>query len=76
VFNNTDLTHAQAVTKSIFELAPNTTGLVNRTGHHPTTIEYQPNVLAQACNDFYSAAAQEPSLWDDEAYTADLTDTV
>ncbi|KAK0934967.1 hypothetical protein LTR29_013464 [Friedmanniomyces endolithicus] len=74
VYNNTQINVANAVTKSIFELAPNTTGLLNRTGHHPTTIQYNPAVLVQAWNDFYGAAAQEPSLWDNPAYTFDLTD--
>lgn len=74
VYNNTDLATATAVSKSIFELAPNMTGLLNRTGHHPTTIQYQPSVLVQAWNDFYDAALEEPSLWDNPAYTFDLTD--
>ncbi|TKA82717.1 hypothetical protein B0A55_01289 [Friedmanniomyces simplex] len=74
VYNNTQISIANAVTKSIFELAPNTTGLLNRTGHHPTTIQYDPAVLVQAWKSFYGAAAQEPSLWDNPAYTFDLTD--
>ena len=76
VYNNTDLTTASAVTKSIFELAPNTTGLLNRTGHHATTVQYDPAVLVSAWKDFYGAAAEEPSLWDNTAYTFDLTDVV
>lgn len=74
VYNNTNLATATAVTKSIFVLAPNTTGLVNRTGHHPTTIEYSPATLVHAWQDFYNASKSEPSLWDNAAYTFDLTD--
>ncbi|CAJ2509978.1 Uu.00g058780.m01.CDS01 [Anthostomella pinea] len=74
VYNNTEISLANAVTKSIFELQPNTTGLLNRTGHHPTTIQYEPSVLVSAWKDFYGAAAQEPTLWDNTAYTFDLTD--
>lgn len=74
VFNNTEIVVANAVTKSIFELSPNTTGLLNRTGHHPTTIQYKPADLVTAWESFYNAAAQEPSLWDNPSYTFDLTD--
>jgi alpha-N-acetylglucosaminidase len=74
VYNNTEINIANAVTKSIFELTPNTTGLLNRTGHHPTTIQYDPAVLVGAWKDFYRASAAQPSLWDDPAYTFDLTD--
>jgi len=74
VYNNTGLSVANAVTKSIFELTPNTTGLLNRTGHHSTAIPYSPAVLVNAWKDFYAASAQDPSLWDNAAYTFDLTD--
>ncbi|KAK3650932.1 hypothetical protein LTR56_005983 [Elasticomyces elasticus] len=74
VYNNTDITLGNAVTKSIFELSPNATGLLNRTGHHPTTIRYDSGVLVKAWNHLYDAAAQEPSLWDNPAYTFDFTD--
>lgn len=42
VYNNHD-TGSLATVKSILELAPAITGLVNRTGHHPTTIFYDTN---------------------------------
>lgn len=74
VYNNTDLSLAQAVTKSILELAPNTTGLLNRTGHHPTTITYDPAILVDAWRDSYQASAEDPTLWQNDAYTFDLTD--
>ncbi|GAB7342283.1 hypothetical protein MBLNU457_g0518t1 [Dothideomycetes sp. NU457] len=73
VYNNTQLA-TQAETKSIFVLAPNTTGLLNRTGHHPTTITYPVNDLVLAWSYFYNASIIEPSLWDNPSYTFDLVD--
>ncbi|KIW99859.1 uncharacterized protein Z518_10787 [Rhinocladiella mackenziei CBS 650.93] len=74
VYNNTNLTAAQAVTKSIFELAPNSTGLLNRTGHHPTTITYDPASLVEVWQTFLSAADSLPTLWSNRAYQFDLID--
>lgn len=74
VYNNTDLEKSEAVTKSIFELSPNTTGLLNVTGHHATTITYNPEDLLDAWSDFYKAAVDDPALWDNTAYAFDLTD--
>lgn len=74
VYNNTNLTSAQAVTKSIFELSPNTTGLLNRTGHHPTTINYEPAVIVSAWDMLYNASAIDPTLWENSAYRFDLVD--
>ena len=76
VYNNTELGDANAVTKSIFVLSPNTTGLLNRTGHHATTIQYEPEVLVEAWKQFYAAADEMPGLWENEAYRFDLTDIV
>ncbi|RMZ17522.1 hypothetical protein D0860_00372 [Hortaea werneckii] len=74
VYNNTELDVANAVTKSIFVLSPNTTGLLNRTGHHATTIQYEPEVLVEAWKQFYAAAEEMPGLWENDAYRFDLTD--
>ncbi|RMY62509.1 hypothetical protein D0863_10942 [Hortaea werneckii] len=74
VYNNTGLGVANAVTKSIFVLSPNTTGLLNRTGHHATTIQYEPEVLVEAWKQFYSAADEMPGLWENDGYRFDLTD--
>ncbi|KAI9743082.1 MAG: hypothetical protein M1818_003377 [Claussenomyces sp. TS43310] len=73
VYSNTDLT-SNAVTKSIFEIAPSTSGLVDRTGHHPTTTNYNTSVLVTAWNLMYDAALLEPSLWENPAYQYDLVD--
>jgi alpha-N-acetylglucosaminidase len=74
VYNNTDLDVADAVTKSVFELSPNTTGIDDITGHHGTELTYDPVTLVGVWQDFYKAGMEEPSLWDDAAYTFDLTD--
>ncbi|TKA51950.1 hypothetical protein B0A49_13193, partial [Cryomyces minteri] len=73
VYNNTNLT-SNAVPKSIFELSPNTTGLLNRTGHHPTTLSYSPSVVAKAWNLMYDASLGEPSLMDNPAFQYDMID--
>ncbi|EEA22743.1 hypothetical protein TMatcc_001598 [Talaromyces marneffei ATCC 18224] len=73
VYNNTNLA-SNAVPKAIFELIPSTTGLVNRTGHHPTTLNYNPADMVKAWSLFYSAAFKEPSLWLNPAYEFDLVD--
>ncbi|TVY80301.1 Alpha-N-acetylglucosaminidase, partial [Lachnellula suecica] len=73
-YNNTNLTSAQAVTKSIFELSPNITGLVDLTGHHPTTVNYNTSTLIDAWHLMYAAASTDPSLWDNSAYQYDVVD--
>lgn len=74
VYNNQNLTKATAVTKSILELAPNTTGLERSGGHHPTIIAYDPQVLVDAWKLLFNAADESSMLWQDHAYTLDLTD--
>jgi alpha-N-acetylglucosaminidase len=73
-YNNTNLT-SNAVPKAIFELAPNVTGLVNRTGHHPTTIKYNTNDIVEAWRNMYAATTEEDaSLWDNAAFQHDFVD--
>jgi alpha-N-acetylglucosaminidase len=72
-YNNTNLT-SNAVSKAIFELAPNTTRLTNRTGHHPTTINYDPATVVEAWKNMYAAATQDPHLWANAAYKHDFVD--
>ncbi|KAJ5981184.1 hypothetical protein N7499_001803 [Penicillium canescens] len=74
VYNNTDLSSAIAVSKSIFELRPNTEGLVGITGHHPTTINYDPSVLVHAWRLMHQAAHTESQLWTNPAYEYDMVD--
>lgn len=73
VYNNTNLT-SNAVSKAIFELIPSTSGLVNRTGHHPTTIDYNPVDMVQAWNLFYHATFEDPLLWLNPSFEYDLVD--
>lgn len=73
VSSDATMSDTLSVTKSIFELAPNTTGLLNRFGQS-TKIEYNPSDLVDAWNEFYGASTEQPSLCDNDAYTFDLTD--
>jgi len=73
VYNNTNAT-TEAVTKSIFELSPNIKGMVDRTGHHATTINYNTSILSDAWHLMYAAANTNPSLWDNPAFQYDMVD--
>ncbi|KAI1418879.1 glycoside hydrolase family 89 protein [Xylaria sp. FL1777] len=73
VFNNTNLV-ANAVPKSIFELVPSTSGLLNRTGHHPTLLNYNPAVVVAAWKLLYQAGTHDPTLFSNPAYQYDLVD--
>jgi alpha-N-acetylglucosaminidase len=73
VYNNTNLA-SSAVTKSIFGLEPSDSGLTDRTGHHPTTLNYDTTVLVQAWQSFYGATAENILLWENPVYLYDLVD--
>ncbi|KAE8151487.1 tim-barrel domain-containing protein [Aspergillus avenaceus] len=73
VYNNTDLT-TNAVSKSILELTPSISGLANRTGHHATTVTYDPSMMKKTWYLLYSAALVEPSLWSNPSYQYDIVD--
>ena len=73
VYNNTN-SSTNAVTKSIFELSPNITGMLGRTGHHATTVNYNPATLTQVFDMMFSAASTNPLLWDNPAYQYDMVD--
>ncbi|KAF2469638.1 putative alpha-N-acetylglucosaminidase, partial [Lindgomyces ingoldianus] len=72
-YNNPDL-KSNAVPKAIFELAPNITGLTNRTGHHPTTVNYNPAAVVGAWQNIYAAAERDDKLWSNPAYKHDFVD--
>lgn len=74
VYNNTNSTASTAVTKSIFELIPSISGLVDRTGHHGTVVTYDPTVLVNVWKLFYRAAQSENSLWDNPGFQYDMVD--
>ncbi|KAF2489248.1 putative alpha-N-acetylglucosaminidase [Lophium mytilinum] len=73
VYNNTNLT-SNAVPKSILELSPNITGLANRVGHHPTTLNYAPDTLVAAWKHYLAASHAFPALWENPAYQHDAVD--
>ncbi|KAI3325998.1 glycoside hydrolase family 89 protein [Xylariaceae sp. AK1471] len=73
VFNNTNLV-ANAVPKSIYELLPSTSKLLNRTGHHPTLLNYDPADVVAAWSLLYQAGIDEPILFSNPAYEYDLVD--
>ncbi|KAI0400241.1 glycoside hydrolase family 89 protein [Xylaria palmicola] len=73
VFNNTNLA-ANAVPKSIFELVPSTSKLLNRTGHHPTLLNYDPAIVVRAWKLLYQAGVDQPALFSNPAYQYDLVD--
>lgn len=73
VYNNTNLT-SNAVPKSILTLAPSITGLLGRTGHHPTTLHYNPADVVKAWSLLYSAANKNRALWNNPIFQYDLTD--
>jgi alpha-N-acetylglucosaminidase len=74
VYNNTADPAVQATTKSIFELVPNSSGLANRTGHHPTRLTYDPAVLVSAWSMLYRASQDHPCFFSNPAYQYDLVD--
>lgn len=74
VYNNTDLASAIAVTKPIFVLKPDLSGLLGLTGHHPTTLNYDPAVLVHAWNLMHQAANAESTLWTNPSFEYDMTD--
>lgn len=75
VYNNTNLTTI-TVTKSIFELLPSTSDLVNRTGQYPTptVIHYDPLMLVDVWNLMLKAAGKQPLLWENPAFQYDMVD--
>lgn len=62
VYNNTDPNSLAAI-KGIHELAPATSGLVNRTGHHPTEVPYSTDeVVVPALQKLVQAKNECPDL--------------
>jgi len=72
VYNNTN-SSIQAVTSSIFEKSPDTTGMFT-TGHHSTIITYSPDVVVSAFNLMFNASKVNPGLWSNPAYQYDIID--
>lgn len=72
-YNNTNLT-SNAVSKAILELQPNITGMLNRTGHHPTTVNYDPARVQECWSLMMQGASKNPSLWQNPVFQFDLVD--
>ncbi|XPS77214.1 Alpha-N-acetylglucosaminidase [Ascochyta lentis] len=72
-YNNTNLA-SNAVPKSILELSPNITGLANRTGHHPTTLNYNTTLVVLAWSNLLTAAAEDETLWSNPSFQHDTVD--
>ncbi|KAH8094672.1 alpha-N-acetylglucosaminidase [Cristinia sonorae] len=74
VYNNTN-TGSEATIKSILELTPATSGLVNRTGHHPTLIPYDTDTsIVPAFQLLLNASSQNPALRTNPEFLNDIVD--
>ncbi|RSH90666.1 hypothetical protein EHS25_001271 [Saitozyma podzolica] len=73
-YNNTDFS-VQGVVKSPLELVPATSGLLNKTGHHPTKITYNTSEVTLALDKLLEAASLAPALGQVDGFTYDLVDT-
>jgi alpha-N-acetylglucosaminidase len=74
VYNNSD-PNTQATVKSILELAPSLTGLVNRMGHHPTELFYDTNsTIVPALKLLVQASKQNTALQAVPEFAYDVVD--
>ncbi|KAH7919922.1 alpha-N-acetylglucosaminidase [Leucogyrophana mollusca] len=74
VYSNQDPS-SQATVKSILELAPSITGLVNRTGHHPTIVFYDTNAtIVPALKMLLEAGTESVALRQIPEFRYDLVD--
>ncbi len=75
VYSNTELPRGEIsvsifqISKSICELSPDIPALSSM-----TDIMYDPQALVDAWRNFYGASSEQPELWNNAAYTFDLTD--
>jgi alpha-N-acetylglucosaminidase len=75
VYNNTNLTAAEAVTRSIIEYPPSISGLVEETVFFvATTVNYNPSAVVNAWNLFRKAGVSQPSLYTNPTYQYDIVD--
>ncbi|CCM02759.1 uncharacterized protein FIBRA_04867 [Fibroporia radiculosa] len=74
VYSNSD-PNTQATIKSIFELAPDLSGLTDRTGHHCTEIPYDTNItIVPALQNLVQAATENPLLLSVPEFMYDVVD--
>ena len=73
-YGNPDPQGVTAVIKSIVELVPATSGLDNRSGHHPTILTYDPADVVKALALFKLAVDTDPSLLKSPLFANDYVD--
>ncbi|RFU81391.1 hypothetical protein TARUN_797, partial [Trichoderma arundinaceum] len=74
VYDNTNLTTMPSVPKSIIELTPRTSGLVDVIGILGTKLTYDPAIMVRAWKQLYQAGLQDMSLFNNSAYQYDIVD--
>jgi len=74
VYSNPSYKTIQGVVKSIAELRPQLTGMLDRTGHHSTKITYDPRLLIQAWDLLSKSAFSDPTLLVSKSFRYDLVD--
>lgn len=72
-YNQTDPA-VQAVSKSIFDLVPAPSGLINRTGHHPTELPWNTTQVVVALDKLIAAADADAGLKSVDAFKYDIVD--
>ncbi|QSZ32336.1 hypothetical protein DSL72_001910 [Monilinia vaccinii-corymbosi] len=73
-YNNTNLTLADSVPKSLLEMQPNITEFHGRSGQSLTMDLYDPRDLFRAWKLLFDASALAPELWEDEGWKFDMVD--
>ncbi|KUJ18115.1 putative alpha-N-acetylglucosaminidase [Mollisia scopiformis] len=76
VYNNTNSSFL-GVTKSILELSPNVTNMLDLPGHHGATskqLSYNPADLVSAWDLLFNASKTNSDLWNNPGYAHDITD--
>ncbi|KAF7887814.1 uncharacterized protein EAF01_010968 [Botrytis porri] len=73
-YNNTNLTLADSLPRSLFETQPNVTQNHGRLGQSLTIDLYNPADLFQAWRLLYNASVIVPELWDDDGWKFDIVD--
>ncbi|KAF7914792.1 hypothetical protein BELL_0622g00020 [Botrytis elliptica] len=73
-YNNTNLTLADSLPKSLFEMQPNITENHGRLGQSLTIDLYDPVDLFRAWRLLYNASLLVPELWDDDGWKFDIVD--
>lgn len=73
-YNNTNLSLADSVPKSLLEMQPNITEFHGRLGQSLTVDLYNPDDLFRAWKLLYHASLVAPRLWEDEGWKFDMVD--